>query len=400
MNLFLQPFNFLLLLHFFNDGIKTAVIILLPFIAKELSINYTQIGILGSSFGLLALFLAIPTGIIASKFGGFKFLLTALLIYSLGVIGISISPSLLFLLPVFYLTAIGFGVFHIVGFTLVARSSTKENIGKNMANFTATGDIGRLAISSLALLIIPLWGWRITAIMLSSIGLFLYLTSKITNIDKNKDKSGQVNLNENRNDWLKSFIIILKTKKLFLVALTSFIDAFASNQLFIFLPFIFLARGINITHLSIYTGGYFVASFVGKTILGRAVDKYGSKIVFVASEFLMAVTLILFSISYNFILLFILSFLLGIFTKGTSPVIQTMFSEGTHETHYEKVYAISEIFIGAATTISPVIMGFTGDYFGVSSILYLSAAFALAAIFPILFIRQTNPIHKRYILNN
>lgn len=395
MNFFLQPFNFLLLLHFFNDGIKTATIILLPFIAKELSINYTQVGILGSSFGFLALILAIPTGIIASKFGGFKFLLTALLVYSLGVIGISISHSLLFLLPVFYLTAIGFGVFHIVGFTLVARTSSKENIGKNMANFTATGDVGRLAISSLALLIIPLSGWRLTAVILSCIGLFLYLTSKFTNIDKYKDKLDKINLIENHNDWLKNFLIILKTKKLFLVALTSFIDAFASNQLFIFLPFLFLSRGIDITHLSIFTGGYFVASFVGKTLLGRAVDKYGSKIVFVYSELLMAVTLIFFSISYNFILLFIFSFLLGIFTKGTSPVIQTMFSESTHEAHYEKVYAVSEIFIGAAATLSPIFMGLSSDTFGVSSVLYLSAFFALAAIIPILLIKQTNPINYR-----
>lgn len=388
MNLLLQPFNFLLLLHFFNDGIRTTTIILLPFIAKELSINYTQVGILGSSQGLLALLLAIPTGLIASKIGGFKLLLTALLIYSLGATGISISPNLLFLIPVFYLTAIGFGVFHTVGFTLVARTSTKENIGKNMANFTAIGDVGRIAISSFALLIIPLLGWRITAVTLGCIGLFLYLTSKITNIDNDKKKLGQVNLIENHKDWFKDFLIILKTKKLLLVALASFIDAFASNQLFIFLPFFFLARGIDITFLSIFTGGYFVANFVGKTLLGRAVDKYGSKIVFVSSELLMAATLILFSISYNFILLFIFSFLLGIFSKGTSPVIQSMFSESAHETHYEKVYAISEIFIGAATAISPIIFGFSGDYFGVSSIFYLSAVFALIAILPIIFLPQ------------
>lgn len=66
----------LLILHFLNDGVRTTIIVLLPLIAVDLSLSLTQVGFLGSSQPLIGALLALPTGYILGKLGGYKVILT------------------------------------------------------------------------------------------------------------------------------------------------------------------------------------------------------------------------------------------------------------------------------------------------------------------------------------
>ena len=52
---------------------------LLPFIAKEFQLSFTQVGFLGSSLGTIAAIFAIPAGYLALRIGGFKVIFFALL---------------------------------------------------------------------------------------------------------------------------------------------------------------------------------------------------------------------------------------------------------------------------------------------------------------------------------
>lgn len=64
--------------------------------------------------------------------------------------GLSLSGNLFLVVLFFILGAIGFGMFHAVSFSLVAKSSDQSNMGKNMGDFTSIGDIGRVCIPPLA----------------------------------------------------------------------------------------------------------------------------------------------------------------------------------------------------------------------------------------------------------
>src|SRR5258708_34910431 len=77
---------FLNILHIFNDGSKVGMIILLPFIAKDLHINLTQVGLLGTTLNVCLIFFAIPAGYLSAKIGGIRTLLFALVLYSFGFI--------------------------------------------------------------------------------------------------------------------------------------------------------------------------------------------------------------------------------------------------------------------------------------------------------------------------
>jgi predicted MFS family arabinose efflux permease len=68
---------------------------LLPAIQKEFGMNYSQIGLFTGMYGLLAIALSIPAGLLAKRFGERLVLSGGLLIVALGLFLLSVAPSFL-----------------------------------------------------------------------------------------------------------------------------------------------------------------------------------------------------------------------------------------------------------------------------------------------------------------
>jgi len=380
-----QELKILSLLHILNDGFRTTATTILPFVAKDLSLSLTQVGILGSSQTFIGTMFAIPSAYFAAKFGGFKLLFMSLILYSLGFLGIALSPHFFLLLIAFYAGAIGFAFFHPVSFALVTRISEKGTKGKNMGNFLSLGDIGRMIVPTLALLFIPSFGWRIVMIVLSLVAFVIYLISQLGRSKEVYVNSRQVSdIELGKRAWLKSSLVLLKDGKFRKVLMSAMGDTLASSNIYLFLPFLLLLRGIAPAQLVIFTSTFFLGSLSGKFLLGRAVDIFGNRKVFILSEFAMAAILLMLVASDSFVLLVFISLVLGVFTKGTSPVLQTLISDVTHETHYEKAFGASEMFIQIAGAITIFVSGILADHFGITVVFYMSAALAIFATFPVM----------------
>ncbi len=372
-----KRFGSLYILHILNDGFQASILLLLPFIAKELSLNLTQVGVVGTTMNMLQVFLAIPAGVIAAKIGGTRLLLISLTLYGFGYVGITFAPNFYFLLVPYLLAGLGFALFHPVAFAIVARFSDKNNRGKIMGNFTAIGDVGRIGISGLITFVIVYIGWRYTSLVSGVIvlSLLVVLTSLLkekNSKESNKEKAKSLGINN-----------LLRNKSFLLSSLSGTFDSFASSSLFVFLPFLLLHRGANPATLGSLTAVFFVGNFLGKTLLGRLVDKYGNSNVFVMSEILMAVFIVILANSPSFVIIIISSIVLGIFTKGTVPVIQTMVSESVEKSgNFEEAFGFNSVMVGVATTLAPLCLGYFSDKWGISMAFNISAVFALLATLP------------------
>lgn len=378
-----KDLRLLYILHILNDGYRTTVITILPFVAKDLSLSLTQIGVLGSSQTLIGTLLAIPAGYLASRLGGFTLLLTSLILYGLGFLSISFSPHFLTLLFAFYATAIGFAAFHPVSFVLVSRLSDPKSRGKNMGNFMSFGDIGRVIIPSLALIFIPFIGWRLAMAICALIAIILYAFSRFLIGKDIKPKTVEPQLPLSKREWLKSTLVLFHDGNLQRATLSAMGDTLASSNIYVYLPFLLLNRGINSAHLVFFTSAFFVGSLLGRSLLGRAVDIYGNKKVFILSEIAMMFTLFILVIFNNFFLFILIACILGIFTRGTSPVIQTLIACSIHEAHYEKVFGLSESLIQISGAATIFVSGLIADKFGINAVFYYSAILAILATLPI-----------------
>ena len=77
------------------------------------------------------------------------------------------------------------------------------------------------------------------------------------------------------------------------------------------------------------------------------------------------------------------SLILGIFTKGTNPIVKTMVSESVeHHGNYEKAYGMNSITSNMAIAIAPIILGFISEKFGIIAAFNVMAFVALLAIIP------------------
>lgn len=375
----------LYLLHMLNDGVRATYTILLPFIAKDLSLSLSQVGLLGGSQGIFMMLFAIPGGYLATRFGGLRILLTCLFIYSLGALGVASSLHVIPIFIAFYIGALGFSVFHPIGYALVAQFSQKAQLGKQMGNFTSFGEIGKSILPPMSIFLTTLVGWRATIGAIGCAGLLVYLIVYLrTSSHQYPVKKVAV---ENHGSWLKSLIIVSTQPRLFFTIISGMSDIISCDIITIFLPFILLAKGVSVTTLGIIVAIFFIGSVAGKNFLGRAVDLFGNIRVYVIAQVLTACFIFALIHTMQVYILGGLAFLLGTFTRGTSSVMHTLISDSAGKFSYEKVFAVSEIFTGIATAGAPILAGFIADHYGLPSVMYISLVMALLSIIPVAGIR-------------
>jgi MFS family permease len=212
-----------------------------------------------------------------------------------------------------------------------------------------------------------------------SCGLFLLLL-----LQRNKEQAVKL-LNTLT---IPRFRDVLKHRQFVFAIWTAFFDTFSSASLFVFLPFLLLARGIDPALLGAFASVFFLGNLCGKFVLGRFADMFKKASVVMLSELLMAVCIVALASSTSVLLILLFSIIAGIFTKGTIPVIQTMVAEASeHHGHFEQSFAVSGFMNAIALTISPVFLGFISDQWGITAAFYAMAIVATCAIVPAFLFR-------------
>lgn len=366
------------ILHFLNDGFKASLMLFLPFLAKDLSIPLSQIGLLSGTTQTLQVLFSIIAGYIAVKIGGIKTILFAMLVYGISFIILGFSYNFFIVVISFVLAGIGFSALHPIGFALITSFAQPEQRGKMVGDFTAIGDIGIVAISSIVPFFIVHFGWHTSALVY---GVLIFSIFALVSSFSWKKKENDVTKKEIEEEILA---IPLRRNKRFLLAITaSFLDAIISNPIYIFLPFLLLFRGIKPEILGFFMGSFFLGSLIGKTVLGRFVDKVGNLKTFIIAELCMAFLLVLAGITPSLLGLSIVSLFLGIVTRGTSPAVKTIvFDMIGAQKKVQKAFVIENVFNNTGSLIGPIILGFLSEKLGIANAFVYGSIFAAIATIP------------------
>lgn len=312
-----------------------------------------------------------------------RYLFSAYFVYALSFSAVGFSSTFYFLLISFLFFGIAFSVFQPIAFALISRWTEKSQRGKIMGNFTAAGDIGRFAFSVATPFLVSSFGKLLITQLLSLLPLivFAYLFKRhLPKEHLEHEERKAVQLGTNYKEFLHNKSFLLQT-------FSAGLDCIASSAVFVFLPFLFLYRGVDAALIGVFAGVFFIGSFLGKRFFGKLSDKHGDKKLFIITEILMAIILVALSFATNVALIIALTLIVGIMTKGTVPTSLSMLSKVLDKhTQPEKGYGLNGTFINITRTATPVLLGFISLHFGITNAFIACAVFALLAIIPTVFI--------------
>ena len=167
--------------------------------------------------------------------------------------------------------------------------------------------------------------------------------------------------------------------------LGSMLNAFSNDRIFTFLPLLLVAKGMDATTIGSFALGFTLGSFAGKMACGRLIDIFGTRKIFIAAGLTLTLLLCALLSSNNLVLTLLLALAIGIVTKGTVPVIQTIITEPVQGAqNYEAIFTVNSFGRGITNILTPTLFGGLAALWSLDAVYLLMAAVAALSIVPVL----------------
>jgi len=154
------------------------------------------------------------------------------------------------------------------------------------------------------------------------------------------------------------------------------LDSFASSELFVFLPLILLTKGYDIGSSLLLQSFLFLGYLSGRWLVGRLAKRYSGFRAVGLAEIGMVVSIVLLLIVSQLWLLYLLSYMLGVFTRGTSPVIKGLAFDSVDDQHAKQAGAIFVIAGDSGSALAQLTFGFLVAWLGANAPFILAAGVA------------------------
>jgi len=363
--------------HFLDDGFADSVYLLLPFIAVELQLSFSQVGLLKGAFSASMSLFQFPLSLLGERVGE----LTVIAGGTLGLAGgfLLLSISYTFLTTLFSLifakgTA---GGQHGLASSVLSRVFEVSGRRAAMGTYNFSGDLGKVCLPFLVALLINLWSWRQAIFILSlggsTAGIVLWVLARQNDghpppfppVEKVAVKISGWGI-RNR----KSFFALLGI---------GVIDLAARTALLTFLPFLFLQKGIPATQVGFAITLLFAGGAMGKFACGVLAEWFGIIPMVVGTEILTTVGILSLHWSSTSVIWFILPFV-GVVLNGTSSVLYATVAEIISPTGRSRGYGLYYAITLGCGAVSPMIYGLVTDSMGLPFTIMSTALMVLITI--------------------
>ena len=370
--------------NFLSKGWEVAILGLLAFIQHDYGLHHTyqmplyMVGIFSTVFIVSQISISLFAGKIAHAINSRNVIFLSISSSALAWITMFMSDSI----PALYLSytfgGISSGLFEPIGNSLVAKFSGSKNRNTAIGNFAAFGDMGKISVVAAATALAGFLGVRNACLVLFStaaIALILaiiYIPHPRKAAADSSAKEMPVHLRD-----------LLRNVKFNMATAAGIADSFSSASLYIFIPFLLTSKGIDLDKTLYFNVIFFVGYMSGRLALGRLADKHGAPNILMWSKVAMAALIIVLVLAQGSLVLGLLLFLLGIFTRGSSPIIRAMVADAMHEkTSFHDAFAVYSFASRSSSAVCRPIYGFLASLAGISWVFYASSVVSLLTLYP------------------
>ena len=362
--------------HFVDDGFTDSIYLLLPFIAAEFNLSFSQVGLLKGVFSGSMSLVQFPLSLLGERIGE----LTVIAIGTFGLASGFLILSRVYTFPLILLSLIfskgtGGGQ-HGLSSSLLSRVFEISGRRAAMGTYNFSGDMGKVCFPFLLALMINWWGWRHAVFNLSIIGLVAGavlwgLARKTPTPFMSPSAERMVS---KKSDWgihhPKSFSALLTI---------GIIDIMTRTALLTFLPFLLLKKGISTNQIGFALTLLFAGGAVGKFSCGLLAEWFGVIPMVIGTEILTSVgifSLIYFSPPVVWVLLPFV----GMVLNGTSSVLYATVAEVISPMARSRGYGLYYAITLGSGAVSPLVYGLLTDSMGLSFTIISTALMVLLTI--------------------
>jgi MFS transporter, FSR family, fosmidomycin resistance protein len=386
--------------HGITDWYPGTLFIVLPYLAKDLGLTYSEVGILMGWNSFSSFFVNLPGGIIVDMVGKIGLLLgIALALTGIPYFFLGFSPSYAVAMIVVTFVGTGSNLWHPAAFSFLAKRY-QDRKGFAIAVHVMGGNIGNTLAPLVIGVALTFLAWR-QVLMLNLIpgilmGFVLWgLLAKAGKIEA-QDKGKEPSLKE----YWTAVKTMVRNKGILLLCLLSGMRAMTQNGLSTFLP-IYLAHDLMYSPalVGIYLTVFRAAGILATPISGTLSDRRGRRPVLAAG--LLTSSVILVALAILRVKLFFVGGLaiLGFFLFSLSPVMLAWMMDLAPKkaggTTVSALFGVQSLFAGFA----PPVCGFIADRFGLLYSFYFLAATIFAANFLVYLIPEKPPEQKEMLVS-
>jgi predicted MFS family arabinose efflux permease len=369
MRLFVKPFLNLYMLQALAKGLSTAYFILLAvFYAKKL-LTAAEIGYIGAFFIVLLIIGAVVVARWLHNLRTKSLLLmaaTAELIASLLLLTGSISRQIILVSFAYGAMGLATGVAMSAIGALSASLTVKGERFKVFAKLWMLVDVVRIVLPVLITGLVIISGApAAVGLILGATAILLLLACSLPSLE----------IKEQPRTTVMSYRPAIHSNKAFSVMLLiEFLDSFASSQLFVYLPLLLLAKGYTLSSSLLLQTFVFSGYFCGRWLIGNIAERYTGQKAIAFAETGMMLSIILLLVTKQLWLLYSMSFIFGIFARGTSPTIHALAFDTLTDDQVKQGSALHIIAGDSGSAIGQLLFGLLIAWFSAR------APFIVAAI--------------------
>jgi MFS transporter, FSR family, fosmidomycin resistance protein len=367
--------------HFVDDGISDALYILLPFIAIEMHLTLSEVGLIKGAFSASMSFFQLPVALLGEKVGEFTLIALGTISLSAGFLAMSLAYTLpAVLLALVTGKALCAGQ-HSLSSSMLSRTFEDSGRRAAMGTYNFSGDLGKVCLPLLIAIMINFWGWREATFFFSvgtiilSIILWLFSRKTLIRPVHIKRASGGKGWGITSPLGFSSLLTI------------GFMDYSVRAGFLTFLPFLLIEKGVPVPEIGLALTLLFAGGAAGKFACGLLAEWFGINAMIVSTEAITAACILgAYYLPTSYIWA-ILPFL-GIALNGTSSVLYASVAELISPDKRSRGYGLYYAVTLGAGLVSPVIFGLIGEAWSLQYTFIFIAVLALLTLPFILGLKQ------------
>lgn len=367
--------------HIVQDGLSTAINVLLPILAQTFGLSYAQVGLLRGIKSLTQALFEVNSGWLAERAGEARLIAIGLALFGVGYAALSIAPGVIAIALCLAVVGVGTALHHAPSSALIVAAYSEQGRSGALGLHNASGDFGKLAFTGgVSLATGAGLAWQGIS-LIYGIGVLLTATALMLVTRTLRAQRTEAQNVAAPEDSVKGWGILNWRAFAALLAVTG-VDTIMQSAVLLFVAFLMLAKGLPLYIATAATVVLLAGGVFGKAGCGYLAERLGVRRAFMLIQALTALGLVAIVLAPNWLALALL-LPLGAVTQGSSSVTYGFAADLIHPAKMARGYALLYASGAFAAAGGPFVFGMIADRFGIETAIYGIAACAVLAALPI-----------------